>query len=95
MIAWLVLSLMTAALNLFVFLAVRGRWGAVVPLLAAASLLGTIAGNAVGGRLALGILRIGDFELLAASLGAQLAMLAMLLLSAMAPPTSPPPADPS
>jgi hypothetical protein len=80
---WIVLSTLVAAINLFVFIALRGRWGRLVPLLALASLAGTVAGNAVGGRTGLELVRIGDFHLLAASVLAQLAMLAVTLLSAM------------
>ena len=90
MIAWLILVLFTAALNLFVFIAARGRWGRLVPLLAIASLAGTVAGNEVGRRLGLDLLRIGSFELVAASVAAQLAMLATLLLAALAPAEPPP-----
>ena len=90
MIAWLILVLFTAALNLFVFIAARGRWGRLVPLLAIASLAGTVAGNEVGRRLGLDLLRIGSFELVAASFAAQLAMLATLLLAALAPAEPPP-----
>lgn len=90
MIAWLILVVLTAALNLFILLALRGRWGRLVPFLALAALLGTIAGNAIGDRLSLDWLRIGDFEFAAASAGAQLAMLATLLLAAMVPSAAPP-----
>jgi hypothetical protein len=92
MIAWLILVAFTAAINLFLFIAVRGRWGRLIPLLAIASLAGTIAGNEVGRRLGLDLLRIGSFEPVAASVAAQLAMLATLLLAALAP-TEPPPAS--
>jgi len=92
MIAWLILVAFTAAINLFLFVAVRGRWGRLVPLLAVASLAGTIAGNEVGRRLGLDLLRIGSFELVASSIAAQLAMLATLLLAALAP-AGPPPAS--
>ena len=85
MIAWLILVAFTAAINLFLFVAVRGRWGRLVPLLAVASLAGTMAGNEVGRRLGLDLLRIGSFELVASSIAAQLAMLATLLLAALAP----------
>jgi len=61
-----------------------------VPFLALAAVLGTIAGNAVGDRLSIQLLRIGGFDLVAASLGAQLAMLAALLLAALAPASAPP-----
>ena len=92
MIAWLILVAFTAAINLFLFVAVRGRWGRLVPLLAVASLAGTMAGNEVGRRLGLDLLRIGSFELVASSIAAQLAMLATLLLAALAP-AGPPPAS--
>ena len=85
MTPWLVLSLLTAALNLFAFTWIRGRWGRGVPVLALASLLGTVAGNAVGDRIGLHLLSIGDFRFAAAAIGAQLAMLVVLLLGALGP----------
>lgn len=85
MMPWLVLSAFTAALNLLAFIWIRNRWGRVVPLLALASLLGTVVGNAIGERLGLDLLRIGDFRVGAASVVAQLAMLAVVLLGAMGP----------
>ena len=85
MTPWLVLSVLVALANLFAFILVRGRWGSLAPFLAVASLLGTIAGNAIGDRTGLEVVRIGDFALVAASVGAQLAMLATVLLSAMGP----------
>lgn len=85
MTPWLVLTAFTAALNLLAFVWVRGRWGRIVPFLALASLAGTIVGNAVGTRVGLDLLSIGDFRLLAATVVAQLAMLAVVLLSAMGP----------
>jgi len=93
MIAWLILVVLTAAINLFVLLAVRGRWGSVVPFLAVAALVGAIGGNAAGGAAGLDLVRIGDFEFVAASVGAQVAMLATLLLAAMVPPSAPPADD--
>ena len=89
MSAWLILTVLTAAANLFLFIAVRGRWGRLVPILATGSLIGTVAGNAIGRRLGLGLLRIGDFELAAAAVAAQLAMLAVVLLAALWPSPTP------
>ena len=82
---WIVLTVLVAAINLAAFLVVRGRWGRIVALLAAASLVGTTAGDNVGRLTGLEVLRLGDYNLVAASVGAQLAMLASLLLTALAP----------
>lgn len=85
MTPWLLLSVLVALGNLCFFILIRGRWGALSPFLGVASLVGTIAGNAVGDRTGLALLRVGDFAVVAASIGAQLAMLAVVLLSAMGP----------
>lgn len=88
MIVWLILLVFTAAINLFVFIAVRGRWGRLVVALFAAALVGTAIGNAVGDRLGIDLLRIGSFNAVPASIAAQLAMVATALLAAMAPPSA-------
>ena len=85
MTPWLLITVLLAVLNLAAFLVVRGRWGRMVVLLALASLLGTIAGDAVGGATGLDILVLGDYHVLAACIGAQLLMLGTLLLVAMLP----------
>jgi uncharacterized membrane protein len=82
---WVLITVMLAAINLLGFLAVRGRWGRVVGVLVIASLLGTALGNAVGGITGLEVLRLGDYHVVAASVGAQLLMLGTLLLGAMLP----------
>lgn len=92
MIAWLIFVVFTAGINLFLFIAVRGRWGPLVPILAVAALVGTVAGNELGHRVGVDLLRIGSFEPVAASVVAQVAMLATVLLAALAP-TEPPPAS--
>jgi hypothetical protein len=87
MTPWMLLTALVAAINLAGFVAVRGRWGRVVLPLAIAALLGTMAGDAVGSRTGLELLRLGDYHLVAASAGAQLAMLGTLLLAALVPQT--------
>jgi hypothetical protein len=82
---WLVWVILVAAINLFVFIAIRGTWGRLVPLLGLASLVGVVVGDAVGGRAGLELLRVGDFHPLAASVVSQLAMAATVLLGALAP----------
>lgn len=94
MTPWMVLTAFVAAINLTVFIALRGRWDRRVLILLLASLLGTATGNAIGARTGLELVRIGDFHLLAASLGAQLAMLATDLLAQLGP-SRPVPEGPS
>jgi hypothetical protein len=74
-----------AAINLTAFTAVRGRWDRRLFLFGLASLAGTIAGNAIGARTGLELVRIGDFNLVAACLVAQLAMLVTELLGHLGP----------
>ena len=85
---WALLTGFAAAINLGLFLFVRGRWGRATPVLAIAAVLGTIAGNAVGGWTGFEVIVVGQFHLLAASVGAQLAMLGVLLLGALLPTPS-------
>lgn len=85
MTPWMVLTAFVAAINLTAFIALRGRWDRRLLILLLASLLGTATGNAIGSRTGLELVRIGDFHLLAASLGAQLAMLATDLLAQLGP----------
>ena len=82
---WLIWYPALALINLFVFLAIRGRWGRIVWLLAAASLLGIVAGDAVAGATGLEVLRIGDMHVVIACIGAQLLMIAVTLLAALGP----------
>jgi len=82
---WLLWVPLLAAINLLGFIAVRGRWGRVVGVLALASLAGVAAGDRVGDAIGLDLLRIGDMHVLAASLGAQLFMIVVSLLGALGP----------
>jgi hypothetical protein len=74
-----------ALANLLVFVAIRGRWGRIVLALLVASMIGVILGDAVAGATGLEVLRIGDMHVVAASIGAQLLMLAVTLLAAIGP----------
>jgi len=82
---WLLWVPLLAAINLLGFIAVRGRWGRVVGVLALASLAGVAAGDRVGDAIGLDLLRVGDMHVLAASLGAQLFMIVVSLLGALGP----------
>ena len=50
------------------YVLIRGSAGGRLPLLAGAAVLGAWAGDELGGRLGIDLLRIGDFRLVAASL---------------------------
>jgi hypothetical protein len=82
---WWLIAPLVAGINLFAFVAVRGHWDRLLPVLALAAGIGVAAGDAIGGATGLELIRIGTFHLVAASVGAQLAMLAVVLLTALAP----------
>ena len=73
-----------ALINLLIFVAIR-RWGRIVLVLGLASIGGVVIGDWVGERLGLELLRIGDMHVIAASVGAQLLMVAVTLLAALGP----------
>jgi hypothetical protein len=82
---WLVWVPLLALINLLVFVAIRGRWGRIVLALALASVAGVVIGDWVGEQLGLELLRIGDMRVVAASIGAQVLMVAVTLLAALGP----------
>lgn len=82
---WAIWYPLLAAFNLFLFIAVRGRWGRIVLALAVASLVGVALGDWLASVTGLEVVRIGDMHVVAASLVAQLLMLAVTLLAALGP----------
>jgi hypothetical protein len=82
---WVIWVPLLAALNLFVFVAIRGRWGRITYVLAAASVIGVISGDRLGAITGLDPLRVGDMHVLAASVTAQALMAATTLLAALGP----------
>ena len=82
---WLIWVPILALINLLLFIAVRGRWGKSVLVLAVAAVVGVVVGDQVAGRTGLEVLRIGDMHLVAASVSAQILMVAVSLLSALGP----------
>jgi hypothetical protein len=85
----MVLTALVAAINLAAFTALRGRWDRRLVVLALASLLGTVAGNAIAARTGLELVRIGDFHLVAACVAAQAGMLITVLLAHLGPSKPP------
>lgn len=82
---WLVWAVAVALANLAILVLIRGRWTRRSGWLALASLGGALVGNLIAGRTGLELLVLGGFHVLAASIGAQLAMWILILLAAAAP----------
>jgi hypothetical protein len=82
---WLLWVPLLAFINLMLFVAVRGRWGRIVWVLGAASLVGVVIGDRLGEATGLEPLRIGDMHVLGASFVAQVLMVVVTLLSALGP----------
>lgn len=88
---WAIWTVLVAAINLTLFIAIRGRWGRQALVLALAALAGTAAGNAIAGLMGFELLLFGEFHLAAAIIGAQLAMVTTAALATLLSP----PDDPS
>ena len=82
---WLIWVPALALLNLLVFVAFRGRWGRSVIGLAVAAVIGVVIGDRVAEATGLELLRIGDMNVLGASVVSQALMVALTLLSALGP----------
>ena len=82
---WLVWIPLLAAINLFVFVAIRGRWGRIVLVLAVASVVGVALGDWLASVTGVEIVRIGDMHVVGASVMAQMLMVAVTLLAALGP----------
>ncbi|MGH2427750.1 MAG: hypothetical protein ACRDGV_02515 [Candidatus Limnocylindria bacterium] len=82
---WAVWVPLLALINLFIFVALRGRWGRGVPILAIASVAGVLIGDQIAARTGLELLRVGDMHVIGASVTAQALMVAVSLLAAMGP----------
>lgn len=82
---WIPLIVFVAVINLLGFVIVRNRWGPITILLLLAAIGGAVAGDLIGARTGLEPLRLGDVHVVLASIGAQLAMVAVVLLAALGP----------
>jgi hypothetical protein len=82
---WLIWVPALALMNLLVFIAIRGRWGRSVIALAVAAVIGVILGDQVAEATGLELMRVGDMNVLGASVVAQAFMIAVTLLSALGP----------
>ncbi len=63
-----VLAVLVGAFHTALFVFIRGRVGVQTIVVLAAAILGAWAGDAVGGRLNIDPVRVGDFRLVSASI---------------------------
>lgn len=77
MVPWAIWTVLVAAINLTLFVGIRGRWGGQAIVLALASLAGTAAGDSLAGLLGIDLLKLGGFHLAGAIIGGQLALVTM------------------
>ena len=85
----LVLALIVATFHTALYLLIRNRFERHVVVAWLAAIVGALAGSALGARVGIDPLRIGDFGVLWASAGAWAAIGIVSLVSLLAPPRSP------
>ena len=85
----LVLSVIVGLFHVSAYVFIRGRAGARLPLLIAAAILGAWAGDTVGARLGIDPVRIGEFNLVSASVVAWLAILLVAIVAILVPEREP------
>jgi hypothetical protein len=84
-----VLSLLVGIFHVGLFVLIRGSAGGQLPLLVVAAFLGAWAGDAIGARLGIDLLRIGDYHLLAASILAWVGIGVVTLVAVLGPTRRP------
>jgi len=85
----LVLSVIVGLFHVSAYVFIRGRAGARLPLLIVAAILGAWAGDTVGARLGTDPLRVGEFNLLASSFVAWLAIGLVAIVAVLVPERAP------
>jgi len=80
-----VLAVLVGVFHTALYVLIRGSAGGQLPLVVLAAILGAWAGDAIGARLGIDLLRIGDFRLLSASMVAWLGIGFVALVAVLAP----------
>jgi hypothetical protein len=81
----LVLSVLAGLFHAAVSVAIRGSAGGRLPALVAAAVLGAWAGDAIFGRLGIGLLTLGDYHLVGASIVAWLGIAIVSVIAVLGP----------
>jgi len=82
----LVLAVIVGLFHVSAYVFIRGRAGARLILLVPAAVLGAWAGDTVGARMSIDPIRIGEFNLVTASVVAWLAIGLVAILTVLVPP---------
>jgi hypothetical membrane protein len=80
-----ILAILVGVFHAALFVLIRGSAGGQLPLLIVAAALGAWAGDALGARLGIDLLRIGDFRLLAASVMAWVGIAIVATIAILGP----------
>jgi hypothetical protein len=80
-----ILAVLVGVFHTALFVLIRGSVGGQLPLLLLAAALGAWAGDALGARLGIDLLRVGDFRLVAASAMAWVGIGIVAVLSILGP----------
>lgn len=85
-----ILALLVGTFHTALYVFARGGAGSRLPLTFGAAVLGAWAGDALGGRLGVDLLTVGEFRLLTASLGAWVGILLIAVIATLGPQPSKP-----
>ena len=80
-----VLAVLVGTFNTALFVFLRGTAGGQLPVLLIAAVLGAAAGDALGARLGVDLLRIGDFRLVSATAVAWLGIGLVSIVAVLGP----------
>ena len=84
-----ILAILIGLFHVSLYTFIRGGASARIVLLAAASILGAWAGDAIGGRLGVDPIRVGDFHVVSASIVAWMGIAFMSVVSVLGSPSVP------
>lgn len=80
-----ILALLVGTFHTALYVFIRGNVGGRLPLAFAAAVLGAWAGDALGGRLGIELLMVGEFQVLTASIGAWAGILLIAVIATLGP----------
>ena len=80
-----VLAVLLGILSTAIYALVRGSVGGRLPIVLVAAILGAWAGDSLGARLGLDLVRLGDFRVLAALIGSAIGIALVSVVAALGP----------